>query len=161
MQGVAIRAMRSSDWPEVRTIYGEGIATGHATFETCPPEWDDWDAAHSIGLRLVAVVEGRVVGWAAADPVSERCCYGGVVETSVYVGEAQRGMGVGSLLLRCLAVASEADGNWTMQAGIFPENLASISLHEACGFRLVGRRERLGQLHGTWRDVLLFERRTP
>ncbi len=154
MSGVEIRSMHVSDWPDLRTIYAEGIATGHATFETEPPEWEDRDAAHSTELRLVAVHEAQVVGWAAASPVSERCCYAGVVEHSVYVSQAHRGTGVGALLLRALVAASEANGNWTMQTGIFPENVASVALHEACGFRLVGRRERLGQLHGVWRDVL-------
>lgn len=161
MEVVEIRAMRASDWPDVRGIYAEGIASGHATFETKPPEWREWDAGHSTVFRLVAVVAGQVVGWAAASPVSERCCYAGVIEHSVYVSQDNRGRGVGHLLLHALVAASEQNGIWTMQTGIFPENVASVSLHEACGFRLVGRRERLGQLKGEWRDVLLFERRSP
>ncbi len=153
--------MRTADWPAVRSIYAEGIATGHVTFETEPPEWEDWDAGHSTELRLVAVEAGQVVGWAAASGVSERCCYGGVVEHSVYVSQGCRGRGIGALLLQALVSLSERQGNWTMQTGIFPENVASVGLHEACGFRLVGSRERLGQLHGVWRDVLLFEFRSP
>lgn len=157
--GVTLRAMSPEDWPAVAAIYAAGIAGGDATFETEPPGWEQWDAAHRADLRLVAVEDGRVAGWAAASPVSDRCAYAGVVEDSVYVDPACQGRGVGRLLLAELIAAAEASGVWTMQAGIFPENVASVALHTSCGFRVVGRRERLGQLGGVWRDVLLLERR--
>jgi L-amino acid N-acyltransferase YncA len=157
---IVVRAMRPSDWPAVRAIYAAGIATENATFETEAPGWEAWDEGHLAGLRLVAVVDAKVIGWAAVSPVSERCCYSGVVENSVYVDPDHGGRGVGRRLLEALIVASEAAGNWTIQTGIFPENTASLALHEACGFRIVGRRERLGQLAGEWRDVILLERRS-
>jgi len=145
----------------VADIYAAGIATGNATFETEPPEWSTWDAGHRPDLRLVALDGEQVVGWVAAGNVSDRCCYAGVVEDSVYVHPEHQGRGVGRLLLATLIDAAEAVGVWTVQTGIFPENTASVALHHACGFRTVGRRERLGQLGGTWRDVLLLERRSP
>jgi len=152
--------MRFDDWPEVRRIYADGIETGDATFETEPPSWEQWDASHTDTCRLVAESDGRVVGWAALSPVSDRCVYGGVAEVSVYVDPVASGRGVGTTLLRRLVAASESAGFWTLQAGIFPENAASLRIHEKCGFRVVGRRERLGQHHGRWRDVLLLERRS-
>ena len=155
-----IRALDPSDWPDVRAIYAAGIATGNATFETEPPSWADWDASHRADLRFVAVDRDEIVGWTGAVPVSDRCCYAGVVEHSVYVGPDHQGQGIGKLLLAELIDATENAGVWTIQTGIFPENEASVALHERCGFRLVGRRERLGQLDGTWRDVLLLERRS-
>ncbi|MCG8469687.1 MAG: N-acetyltransferase family protein [Gemmatimonadetes bacterium] len=155
-----IRAMTPGDWDRVRDIYSEGIATGDATFDTEPPEWDGWDASHLSDCRLVAVVGGAVVGWAALSPVSERCVYGGVAEVSVYVGEAGRGRGIGTALISALVEASEDAGVWTLQAGIFPENEASVRAHERVGFRTVGRREGLGKMEGRWRDVLLLERRS-
>jgi L-amino acid N-acyltransferase YncA len=124
------------------------------------PEWPEWDAAHRDDCRLVARRTGQVVGWAALSPVSRRCVYGGVAEVSVYVAESARGQGIGRALLSALIDASEAAGIWTLQAGIFPENEASVRLHKSCGFRVVGRRERIGQLHGVWRDTLLLERRS-
>jgi L-amino acid N-acyltransferase YncA/protein-tyrosine-phosphatase len=157
---VDIRALKADDWPEVATIYAAGIATGNATFETEAPTWEDWNAAHRTDLRFVAVQDTAIVGWIAAGAVSDRCCYGGVVEHSVYVHPDHQGQGIGRLLLNFLIDRSEAVGVWTIQTGIFPENAASIALHQACGFRKVGRRERLGQLNGTWRDVLLLERRS-
>lgn len=157
---VAIEAMKAEDWPSVRAIYLEGIATGQATYETEAPEWAAWDRAHLEGCRLVARGADEVEGWAALSPVSGRCVYAGVAEVSVYVAAAARGQGVGRALLNALVAASEAAGIWTLQAGIFPENEASVALHTACGFRIVGRRERLGQLHGVWRDVYLMERRS-
>ena len=157
---VALRAMAAGDWPAVAAIYAAGIAGGDATFETEAPGWSRWDATHRADLRFVAVEDGRVDGWAAASPVSDRCAYAGVVEDSVYVDPASRGRGIGRLLLERLLAAAEAAGVWTVQAGIFPENVASVALHTSCGFRVVGRRERLGQLGGVWRDVLLLERRT-
>jgi L-amino acid N-acyltransferase YncA len=157
---IIIRPMTSGDWPDVSAIYLQGIATGQATFETAAPEWPAWDAAHRADCRLVARRAGQVVGWAALSPVSGRCVYGGVAEVSVYVAEDARGQGIGRALLLGLIDASEAAGIWTLQAGIFPENEASARLHESCGFRVVGRRERIGQLHGVWRDTLLLERRS-
>lgn len=158
---IQIDSMRPDDWPEVRRIYLEGIATGNATFETDDPGWERWDASHRAGARLVARAEEGVVGWAALTPVSERCVYGGVADLSVYVAASARGRGVGRALLGALIEASEADGVWTLQAGIFPENVASLELHRRMGFREVGRRERVGKRDGVWRDVLLLERRSP
>lgn len=156
-----LQAMRPDDWPAVRAIYQAGIATGDATFETAAPGWDAWDAGHLAGHRLVATLGGRVVGWAALSPVSERCAYAGVAEASVYVATAAGGQGVGRALLERLVGGAEAAGIWTVQAGIFPENTASLALHRRCGFRTVGVRERLGKLDGRWRDVVLLERRSP
>ncbi len=150
-------AMRPEHWPEVRTIYAEGIATGEATFETEVPTWEAWSAAHLPAHRLVACRGDQVIGWAAVVPVSERCVYQGVVEHSVYVAASARGQGVGRMLLDALIASCERAGIWTIQAGVFPENLASLRLHEACGFRRVGVRERLGHHHGRWRDVVLLE----
>jgi L-amino acid N-acyltransferase YncA len=154
-----IRDLEPLDWPEVARIFEDGIRTGEATFETAAPSWEEWDAAHT-EHRLVAELDGAVVGWAALSPVSERCCYSGVAESSVYVAEEARGRGVGRELLEELIRRSEAAGIWTLQAGIFPENKPSLRLHLVCGFRLVGVRERLGELNGVWRDVLLLERRS-
>jgi L-amino acid N-acyltransferase YncA len=158
---VATRRLEHDDWPAVAAIYAEGIETGDATFETEVPDWDAWDAAHSRRHRLVAELAGAVVGWAALSPVSERCCYAGVAECSVYVAQRVRGRGVGRALLTQLIADAERAGIWTLQSGIFPENRASVALHQRCGFRIVGVRERLGHLHGVWRDVLLLERRSP
>jgi phosphinothricin acetyltransferase len=158
---VTSAVMGREHWPDVRRIYEEGIATGDATFETAAPSWEQWDGAHLPAHRFVAVLGGRVIGWVAAVPVSDRCVYSGVVEHSVYVTEVARGQGVGRLLLARLIDSTEAAGIWTIQTGIFPENEASVKLHERLGFRVVGRRERLGKLDGQWRDVLLLERRSP
>ena len=155
-----LSALRPEHWPEVARIYAEGIATGNATFETEVPTWEQWDRAHLDRHRFVAVRDGAVFGWTAVSPVSDRCVYGGVVENSVYVAEQARGEGVGLALLERLAASTEAAGIWTIQTGIFPENVASIRLHERVGFEIVGRRKRLGKLHGEWRDVLLLERRS-
>ncbi len=155
-----IDAMHTADWVPVRAIYSEGVATGQATFETEAGDWADWNDAHMPAPRLVARDGERVLGWAALSPVSGRCVYGGVAEVSVYVAVSSRGKGIGAKLLRALIAASEREGIWTLQAGIFPENVASVALHRTCGFREVGRREHLGQLHGVWRDVLLMERRS-
>jgi L-amino acid N-acyltransferase YncA len=155
---VQIRAFDGSDWPAVAAAYADGIRTGNATFETEPPTRETFESSHS--LTLVCELDGRVAGWAALSPKSSRCCYRGVAEDSVYVAEWARGRGVGRVLLDELVERSEADGIWTLEAGIFPENEASIALHLACGFRLVGVRERLGRMDGLWRDVLLLERRS-
>jgi phosphinothricin acetyltransferase len=157
---VRVEPMTPGDWDEVRRIYAEGIATGQATFETTAPEWGAWDAAHRPDCRFVARQGGQVIGWAALSPVSQRDVYRGVAEVSVYVAESARGKGVGRALLLALIEASEVAGMWTLQAGIFPENEVSVALHLSCGFRIVGRRERLGLHYGIWRDTLLVERRS-
>jgi phosphinothricin acetyltransferase len=155
-----VRELTHEDWPAVKAIYEQGIAGGNATFETEAPSWDDWDRTHLEGNRLVALQDDKVVGWAALAPVSERCVYEGVAENSVYVAEEAQGRGVGRALLEELISRAEGDGIWTIQTGIFPENEASIELHKRCGFRVVGTRERLGQHHGVWRDVVFMERRS-
>jgi len=156
-----IDVMQPTDWEQVRAIYLEGIATGHATFETEAPSWEQWDAAHLSFARLVAREDHDVAGWAALSPVSQRCVYGGVAEVSVYVATSHRGSGMGRRLLAALISESERNGIWTLQAGMFPENAGSVALHRGCGFREVGRRERIGQLKGVWRDTILLERRSP
>lgn len=162
-------------WPAVREIYREGVATGNATFETELPSWEKWDSGHRRDCRLVAlepidepetelvITFGKltVLGWAALSPVSSRRVYRGVAEVSVYVAASARGRGVGKDLLRALVQESEANGIWTLQAGIFPENAASLALHRSCGFRKVGDRRRIGRLGAAWRDVTLMERRSP
>ena len=157
---VSVRNMKPEDWALVRAVYVEGLATGQATFETEAPEWAVWDASHLSAPRLVAEVGAELAGWAALSPVSRRKVYAGVAEVSVYVGAAHRGRGVGRALLAALVAAAEACGIWTLQASIFAENEASLRLHAACGFRTVGRRERIAQLDGVWRDTLLLERRS-
>lgn len=157
---ISIRAMAAADWASVRAIYRAGIATGQATFETETPSWTNWNEAHVPAPRLVAVSGEAIVGWAALSPVSSRSVYRGVVEVSVYVDEDARGRGVGLLLLAALVRESEKEDIWTLQASIFPENAASISLHKACGFREVGTRRRIGKLHRVWRDTVLLERRS-
>jgi L-amino acid N-acyltransferase YncA len=147
-------------WEAVARIYAQGIATGHATFETEVPGWEAWDGAHLDGLRLVGLRGGEVVGWTALSPVSGRCVYAGVGEESVYVAESARGEGVGRALLEELIRRSEQAGIWTIQTGIFPENAVSLRLHERVGFRVVGLRERIGRHHGVWRDVVFLERRS-
>jgi L-amino acid N-acyltransferase YncA len=156
-----IDSMTPTDWPAVRDIYEAGIATGEATFQTEAPPWNTWDAAHLETCRLVARDEHDVViGWAALGRVSQRPVYSGVAEVSVYVAESARGQGVGLQLLTALIAASERDGRWMLQASIFPENEASVRLHQRCGFRIVGRRERIACQYGRWRDTLLMERRS-
>jgi len=155
-----IEPMRDEDWPHVEAIYRAGIATGKATFETETPTRGQWDTRHHSFSRLVARDVNSVLGWAALSPVSTRRVYAGVAEVSVYIAENARGQGLGERLLQALIESSEQNGIWTLQAGIFPENAASIRLHEACGFRIVGRRERIARLHARWRDTVLMERRS-
>jgi L-amino acid N-acyltransferase YncA len=140
-------------------VFGEGIATGDATFETTVPTWEDWDAAHLPEHRFVAEIDGEVAGWIAVVPYSSRAAYRGVGEESVYVAERARGRGVGRALLEQLIESARDGGLWTLQAGVFPENRGSLALHRSLGFREVGVRERIGQLHDTWRDVVLLELR--
>jgi L-amino acid N-acyltransferase YncA len=161
MTELEIRKMQAADWDRVRAIYLEGIATAHATFETGAPSFAEWDNAHLPFARLVAQQGEATVGWAALSPVSQRCVYGGVAEVSVYVSAASRGSGVGRKLLNALINESEQNGIWTLQAGIFPENVGSLKVHQRCGFREVGRRERIGKMNGAWRDTILLERRSP
>lgn len=150
----------AADWPKVREIYLEGIATGQATFQTTAPDWPDWDAGHLTSCRLVARAGEQVLGWAALSPTSKRACYAGVAEVSVYIATAARGQGLGNALMSVLVAASEAQGIWTMYSAIFPENEASLRLHLQHGFREIGRRERIAKLHGIWRDTVLLERRS-
>jgi len=157
---VEIAPLRADDWASVREIYREGIATGNATFETDAPSWEAWNAAHLAIGRLLARIDGRIAGWIALSPVSERCVYAGVAELSVYVASSARGHGVGKALLEAAIADAERAGIWTLQSGTFPENAASIALQKACGFREVGRREGLGKMNGRWRDVVLLERRS-
>ncbi|MGA7927325.1 MAG: N-acetyltransferase family protein [Candidatus Sulfotelmatobacter sp.] len=155
-----ITPMQPDDWPTVREIYREGIATGHATFETDLPGWEKWDRGHRQDCRLIARKGEQVLGWAALSPVSGRRVYAGVAEVSVYVAAAARGSGVGKALLEALIQESELHRIWTLQAGIFPENAASIALHKSRGFREVGVRRQIGKRDEVWRDVLLLERRS-
>lgn len=159
---VAVAALTAGDWPEVSRIYAAGIAGGNATFEHSVPSWEQWFAARLPAPCLVARERsGAVIGWAALSPVSAREVYRGVGSVSIYVDPACAGRGVGTTLLSELVSASERLGLWTLEAGIFPENVASLALHERCGFRLVGVRRRVGQMQdGRWRDVLLYERRS-
>ena len=160
MSSALIDRMRASDWEQVSSIYLEGIRSGHSTFETNIPSWEQWDAAHLQVARLVLRDGDVVLGWAALSPVSKRHAYRGVAETTVYVTESRRGEGLGRALLEALIAESEKNEIWTLQASIFPENTASVELHLRCGFREVGRRERIAQLHNKWRDTLLLERRS-
>ncbi|HEV3249374.1 MAG TPA: GNAT family N-acetyltransferase [Puia sp.] len=155
-----IKSMLSSHWEKVKKIYEEGIATGNATFETTVPSWEDWDANHVKVPRLVAIENEEIVGWAALTKVSGRCIYAGVGEVSVYVSATQRGKGIGRRLLQSLISESEKNNYWTLQAGIFPENKSSIKIHEDCGFRLIGVREKIGKMNNVWRDTLLMEKRS-
>ena len=159
-----VRNMTPDDWPFVEAIFAEGIATGHATFESATPSWSDFDSGKVAHSRLVAHDDGVILGWVAASPVSSRAVYSGVVEHSVYVAEAAQGRGVGAQLLAAFIESAQANGVWTIQSSIFPENEASLRLHAAHGFRTIGRRERIalmtyGPLAGEWRDTLLLERR--
>jgi L-amino acid N-acyltransferase YncA len=157
---IAIEPLVADHWDAVRLVYLQGIATGNATFQQTAPGWKEWNAGHLRACRMVARSGQEVVGWAALSPASSRLVYRGVAEVSIYVAEAARGCGVGAELMARLIIASEAEGIWTLQAGIFPENAASIKLHINAGFRIVGTRSRLGCMNGRWRDVVLLERRS-
>lgn len=157
---IEIRQMQAGHWPEVVTIYEQGLAGGNATFETELPTWQQWHESHLGRCRLVAVRDEELAGWAALSPVSQRVVYRGVAEVSVYVAREAQGRGVGKALLNALIRCADESGIWTLQASMFPENEASIQLHLACGFRVVGRRERIGRHRDIWRDTLLLERRS-
>jgi len=157
---ITITPMLLEDWPSVRQIYADGIATGNATFETAVPDWETWDRNHLQECRLVARSGDAVVAWAALSPVSARASYAGVAEHSVYVDQAWRGQGIGKLILAAFVAESETAGFWTLQSSIFPENQSSIAVHLACGFRILGRRKRVAMLHGVWRDTVIVERRS-
>ena len=152
--------MLPQHWEAVEKIYAEGIATGNATFQSTVPSWKEWDESHVANSRLVAIENNTVLGWAALTAVSGRCVYAGVAEVSVYVSANARGKGIGKSLLQALIHESEKNNFWTLQAGIFPENEASIRIHESLGFRIIGKRERIGKMNQIWRDTLLLERRS-
>ncbi len=160
-----IDTMKPEDWEQIRSIYLEGIATGNSTFEADAPDWDKWDTAHLQEHRLVVREGDRIVAWAALSPISTRCIYSGVAELSIYVAAKHRGKGIGSILLKAIITSTERAGIWTLQGGIFPENTPSLSLVKKHGFKEIGRRKRIGKmtygdLAGTWRDVILVERRS-
>jgi L-amino acid N-acyltransferase YncA len=157
---ISIKAMTDADWKSVAQIYRQGIETGNATFEQEVPSWEVWNCNHLKSCRIVALSGNTIVGWAALSPVSSRCVYAGVAEVSVYVSTYYQGMKIGRQLLEKLIADSEKENLWTLQAGIFPENIASIRLHESLGFRLVGKREKIGMMNGRWRDTILLERRS-
>lgn len=157
---IEITDMTPSHWEDVRRIYLQGIATGNATFETTCPDWNTWNASHRKDCRLIAMLNGQVTGWAALSEVSGRCAYSGVAEISIYVNADHRGQKVGDSLMEQLITKSEKSGIWTLQAGIFPENIPSIRLHKKHGFRIVGTREKIGKLGRQWRDIILMERRS-
>ncbi len=157
---ISIREMKDEDWPEVKTIHRQGIATGGATFESEAPDWEHWDKSHLSDCRLVVIFGDEIVGWAALSPVSNRCVYKGVAELSLYVRDSFRGQGIGTELLKATIEESQRAGIWTLQSGTFPENVASIAIQKACGFREVGIREKIGCMNGKWRDVILMERRS-
>jgi L-amino acid N-acyltransferase YncA len=155
-----IQAMLPSVWEQVSNIYLEGINTGNATFQKEVPSWEDWNKTHLNECRIVAILEDQIVGWAALSPISRRCVYAGVAEVSVYVSQKYNRRGIGSALMKSLIEQSEEHDIWTLQSGVFPENIPSIHLHKKYGFREVGIRERIGRLDGAWRDVVLLERRS-
>ena len=155
-----LRPLEPEDWPAVAEIYWDGMRDGLATFETEVPAWEEWDRGHLPHHRLVAEILGEVVGFAAFAPASSRRCYAGVAENSVYVARSARGLGIGRALLEALIEGAEEAGIWTIQTSIFPENRASLALHERCGFRVVGKRERIARRDGIWRDTLFLERRS-
>jgi L-amino acid N-acyltransferase YncA len=160
MNDIKIDRMTDESWVDVARIYESGIATKNATFQTEAPDWDSWDMTHRKDCRLIALINDKIVGWAALSPVSGRCVYAGVAEVSVYVDSGFRGMGIGDKLMESLIRQSELNNIWTLQAGIFPENTTSIKLHHKHGFRTIGIRERIGKMDKTWRDVAMLERRS-
>jgi L-amino acid N-acyltransferase YncA len=160
LPSVELRPLEPEDWPAVAEIYWDGMRDGLATFETEVPAWESWDTAHLPEHRLVAELLGEVVGWAALSPASKRRCYSGVAENTVYVARDARGLGIGRTLLEALIAGAEAARIWTIQTSIFPENRASLVLHERCGFRVVGRRDRIAKRDGVWRDTVFLERRS-
>jgi len=157
---IELRPLRKEDWPSVAEIYKQGIETGNATFQKDIPVWGTWDSGHIRTCRIVASIGDEIIGWAALTPVSGRCVYAGVAEVSVYVASRYKGQKVGTKLLKSLISESESEGFWTLQAGIFPENIASLKLHENLGFRKVGFREKIGKMNNIWRDTILLERRS-
>ncbi|HEV7330172.1 MAG TPA: GNAT family N-acetyltransferase [Flavisolibacter sp.] len=154
------QSLNASHWHQVKKIYLEGIETGQATFQKDATSWEVWDQGHLSHSRIAALLDRYVVGWAALSPVSAKPHYAGVAEVSVYIGVGYRGKGLGFQLLRELVRESEQNGIWTLQASIFPENVASVHIHKKCGFRLLGRREKIAQLNGVWRDTVIWERRS-
>jgi phosphinothricin acetyltransferase len=160
MEVVTIKPMQQKHWEQVKQIYESGIATGIATFETTAPSWEKWNDGHLTFARPVAVENNEVVGWAALSPVSTRCVYGGVAEVSVYVADKRKGKGIGKLLLQNLITESERNGIWTLQAGIFTDNVASLKLHKKVGFRVIGHREKIGKINDIWKDNYILERRS-
>lgn len=157
---VIIQNLKREHWDQVKKIYLDGIATGNATFQMEAPMWEEWDESHTANCRLIAAIDNQVVGWSALSPVSGRCVYAGVAEVSIYIHSDYKGNGIGHTLLQALINSSEENGYWTLQAGIFPENSASLALHKKNGFREVGFRERIGKMNGQWRNVVLLERRS-
>jgi L-amino acid N-acyltransferase YncA len=155
-----IEPLTQKHWPEVKAIYKSGVATGNANFSFAEPEWASWDKAHVSNCRLVMAKKSEVLGWAALSAIHDQCVFAGVAEVSIYIAENARGQGIGKQLLRALIDESEKNNFWTLEARIFPENVASVRIHEENGFRIIGSRERIGQLHGVWRDTLLLERRS-
>lgn len=160
MKEVHVREMTEKDWPAVSAIYQEGINTGHATFQTKSPSWHDWNDGHMEQCRYVALMDGKIEGWIALSAFSKRHAYRGVAEVSVYVNPQSSGQGIGYKLMSHMINVSEEAGIWTLIAGIFPENIGSVGLHEKSGFRVIGIREKVGEMSGVWRDVVLMERRS-
>jgi L-amino acid N-acyltransferase YncA len=157
---ISIKPIQEKDYTAIAAIYLQGIATGHATFQTEAPEWEVWDKSHLSFCRFAAFENEQILGWAALSPVSSRCVYGGVAEVSIYIASSTRGKGIGKILFAQLIKESEENGLWTLQSGIFPENIGSIKLHEAMGFRKIGYREKIGNMNGVWRDNVIMERRS-
>jgi len=160
MDNIVIGQMTEKSWTDVARIYESGIATKNATFQTEVPDWDSWDKAHRKDCRLIAIINGTIVGWAALSNVSSRCVYSGVAEVSIYVDSGYRKKGIGDKLMESLIKESELNGIWSLQSGIFPENTGSLKLHHKHGFRTIGIKERIGKMGNTWRDVLMVERRS-